>query len=66
MFNFKDSCGQQAFCEIPNNSVKLRNNFKKEGNFLKKAATFQKNLKGVFHQSFKKIRGTKKKFSFPK
>ena len=43
MFNFKDIIGQTTFCEITNNSSKLRNTFKSEEDFLEKAAKFKKN-----------------------
>ena len=61
MFNFKDCDGQQIFYNITNNSEKLRNCFKNDSPFLDQASHFRKTLEGVFHQSFKKIRGTKRK-----
>ena len=61
MFNFKDNFGQLTFREITNSSAKLRKSFKYEGVFLEKAAKFHKTLQDVFQQSFKKVRGTKRK-----
>ena len=61
MFNFKNCEGQQIFHDITNNSVKLRNSFKNVEPFLNQASKFRKTLDGVFHQSFRKIRGTKRK-----
>ena len=61
MFNFKDADGQYTFHNITNNSSRLRNSFKSGNSFINQASMFQKTLQGVFHQSFKKIRGTQRK-----
>ena len=61
LFNFKSSLGQQNFFELTSHSEKLRNSFKSDGEFLPQAALFENTLKGIFHQSFQKIRGIKRK-----
>ena len=53
--------GQKRFFEITNDSEKLRECFKSEDMFLNQASRFEKTLNGVFHQSFEKIRGKKRK-----
>ena len=61
LFDFKSVAGQKIFCEITNNSEKLRKSFRTDEDFIKQTANFENTLKGVFHRSFKKIRGTKRK-----
>ena len=61
IFTFKEVQGQYLFHDITNSSSKLRNSFKSRNSFIDQASLFQKTLQGVFHQSFKKIRGTKRK-----
>ena len=61
LFNFKNREGQKKFYEITNNSKKLSACFNdKNKSFSKQAGDFWKNLKGTFHQSFKKVRVTNK------
>ena len=60
-FNFKSVIGQTTFFEATNSSENLRNCFKSKQDFLENAANFENTLKGVFHKSFKKIRGKKRK-----
>ena len=60
-FNFKSAVGQKRFLEMTNNSEKLRKCFKTNQDFGKQAANFESTLNGVFHQSFQKIRGKKRK-----
>ena len=63
MLNFKSQEGQQIFHEITSNSVKLRSCFKSGATFLNQASNFKSILKGVFYQSFQKMRGTKRKIA---
>ena len=61
LFNFKSVVGQQTFFEMTSNSGKLSQCFKSNGEFLTQAAQFESTLKGIFQQSFQKIRGKKRK-----
>ena len=61
LFNFKSVWGQKKFFEITNNSKKLRNCFKSEEMFSNHASKFERTLNGVFHQSFEKVLGKKRK-----
>ena len=61
IFNFKEVRGQDLFHNITNSTPKLHNCFKSRNSFIDQASLFQKTLQGVFHQSFRKIRGTKRK-----
>ena len=61
VFNFRDTDGQYLFHNMTNNSSKLRNSFKSGSSFEDQSSQFQKTLQGVFHQTFQKVRGTKRK-----
>ena len=61
LFNFKNKYGQYLFHSISNNSEGLRNCFKSDKNLEDQATEFQRNLNQIFHKSFQKIRGRKRK-----
>ena len=61
LFNFKSRIRQETFLKITNNSAKFRNSFKSKISFKKQATQLDITLKSVFHQSFRKVRGKKRK-----
>ena len=60
IFNFKDKEGQEKFSKITDSTTKLSSCFTDNKNFEHQANNFLKQLNGIFHQSFTKIRITNK------
>ena len=61
LFNFKTKHGQFLFKNHSSNSKTLQNCFKTDRKLEDQALTFEKEINNIFHQSFQKIRGTKRK-----
>ena len=61
LFNFKTKHGQFLFNTHSSNSKTLQNCFKTDRNPEDQASTFNKEINSIFHQSFQKIRGKKRK-----
>ena len=61
MFNFKDVTGQNKFRELTEDSTALSSIFDSDGDIEVKCKKFLKKLDNILHQSFRKIRITKKK-----
>ena len=66
LFNFKTKYGQQIFQNVSSNSDTIKNCFKTDRHLEEQAITFQRELNNLFHQSFQKIRGRKRKMKKPR
>ena len=60
IFNFKNQECQEVFLELTENSSSLRECFQTNGNVKSQSLKWLKNLNGVFHKSFRKVRVTNK------
>ena len=65
LFNFKNIECQELFFEITQNSKMLSECFQSQGNIGKQSKKWFKTLKEIFHNSFRKIRITKKNKDTP-